>query len=159
VTALWDEFVPQQPIRYSFLDENYTRMYEDVQRTGSVFSAFAIFAVLVACLGLFGLSAFVVEQRGKEISIRKVLGASIGSIFSLITLDFLKLVFVALVVAVPVAWYIMDLWLDDYIYRIEITWDIFAIAGVISVLIALLTISSESMKAALMNPVKKLRSE
>ncbi len=159
VTTLWDEFVPQQPIRYSFLDENYTRMYDDVQRTGSVFSAFAIFAVLVACLGLFGLSAFVVEQRGKEISIRKVLGASLGSIFSLITLDFLKLVFIALIVAVPVAWYIMDLWLDDYIYRIEITWDIFAIAGVISVLIALLTISSESMKAALMNPVKKLRSE
>jgi putative ABC transport system permease protein len=159
VAALWDEFVPQQPVRYSFLDESYARMYDDVQRTGSVFTAFAIFAILVACLGLFGLSAFVVEQRGKEISIRKVLGASLGNIFTLVTVDFVKLVLIALVIAVPVSWYLMDRWLADYSYRIEITWDVFAIAGLTSVLIALLTISSESLKAALLNPVNKLRSE
>jgi putative ABC transport system permease protein len=159
VTALWDEFVPQQPVRYSFLDEDYARMYDDVQRTGSVFTAFAIFAILVACLGLFGLSAFVVEQRGKEISIRKVLGASLGNIFTLVTVDFVKLVLIALVIAVPVSWYLMDRWLADYSYRIEITWDLFAIAGLISVLIALLTISSESLKAAFLNPARRLRSE
>ena len=159
VTALWDAFVPQQPIRYSFLDENYARMYDDVQRTGSVFSAFALLAILVACLGLFGLSAFVVEQRGKEISIRKVLGANAASIFGLVSLEFLKLVFIALVIAVPVSWYVMNRWLEDYIYRIEVTWDIFVIAGALSMLIALVTVSSEALKAAFINPVKKLGSQ
>ncbi|WOK07541.1 ABC transporter permease [Imperialibacter roseus] len=159
VTALWDEFVPQQPIRYSFLDESYARMYDDLQRTGSVFTTFAILAILVACLGLFGLSAFVVEQRGKEISIRKVLGAGLGSIFRLVSVDFLKLVVVAFIIATPISWYFMERWLEDYIYRIDITWDVFALAGFLSVAIALITISSESIKAAFINPVKKLRSE
>ncbi|CAD5274407.1 MULTISPECIES: ABC transporter permease [unclassified Imperialibacter] len=159
VTALWDEFVPQQPIRYSFLDESYARMYDDLQRTGSVFTTFAILAVLVACLGLFGLSAFVVEQRGKEISIRKVLGAGLGSIFRLVSIDFLQLVVVAFIIATPISWYFMERWLEDYIYRIDITWDVFALAGLLSVAIALITISSESVKAAFINPVKKLRSE
>ena len=155
----WDDIMPNQPFRYAFMDESYAQMYTDVKRTGNIFSIFAILAILVACLGLFALSAFMVEQRSKEISIRKVLGASIGNIFNLLTFNFLQLVLVAMALAVPIGWYGMSRWLEDYAYRIEISWIVFAIAGLMVLAIALLTISSESLKAATANPADKLRSE
>ena len=159
VTMLWNKFMPHQPIRYTFLDESYARMYEDVQRMGYLFASFATLAIVVACLGLFALSAFMVEQRNKEISIRLVLGASVNNIFGLLTRNFVKLVMISFVIAVPFAWYMMQTWLEDYAYRIEITWDVFLLAGTISVLIALLTISYQSLRAALANPATSLRSE
>ncbi|MEQ9289891.1 MAG: FtsX-like permease family protein [Cyclobacteriaceae bacterium] len=159
ISGLWDKFMPQQPIRYSFMDETYARAYEDVKRTSNLFSTFAIFGIIVACLGLFGLSAFMAEQRRKEISIRKVLGASLQAIFQLLTLNFLKLVLISLVVAVPIGWYIMQTWLDDFEYRIDIHWDVFVLSGVMVVFIALITVSFESVKAAIINPANGLRSE
>ncbi|MDQ3289967.1 MAG: ABC transporter permease [Bacteroidota bacterium] len=159
LTTVWKSVAPHQPIRFSFLDESYARMYDDVQRMGRIFSSFALLAIIVACLGLFALSAFMVEQRSKEISIRLVLGASAYSIFRLLTQNFLKLVFIALFIAVPIAWYGMQKWLQDYEYRVSITWDVFVVAGVIAVCIAVLTISYQSIRAAFTKPVKALRNE
>lgn len=159
VGDLWDKFMPHQPFRYTFLDESYERMYEDVQRMGNIFAGFAILAVIVACLGLFALSAFMVEQRNKEISIRLVLGATVNSIFGLLTRNFLLLVLISFAIAAPLGWYMMSLWLRDYEYKTDITWDIFILSGCISVLIALLTISYQSIRAALANPAQGLRSE
>ena len=159
IEKLWKKFAPHQPIRYSFLDENFARMYDDVKRMGQIFTSFAMLAIFVACLGLFGLSAFLVEQRGKEISIRMVLGASLQNIFNLITVNFVKLVLIATVIASPLAWYLMDTWLQDFEYRTEITWNVFLVAGAISMLIAVLTISYQAISAALANPVKNLKTE
>lgn len=159
ISDLWDKFMPHQPIRYSFMDETYARAYEDVKRTGNLFSTFAIFGIIVACLGLFGLSAFMAEQRRKEISIRKVLGASLQAIFQLLTLNFLKLILISLVVAVPIGWYMMQTWLDDFEYRIAMQWDVFVFSGLLIVFIALVTVSFESIKAAIVNPANGLRSE
>jgi putative ABC transport system permease protein len=159
LTNVWNKFLPHQPIRYSFLDESYARMYEDVQRMGNIFGSFAILAIIVACLGLFALSAFMVEQRNKEISIRLVLGASVNNIFQLLTQNFVKLVLISFVIAVPLAWYLMQQWLQDYKYKVEITWDVFVVSGIIAVLIALLTVSYQSIRAALANPANTLRSE
>ncbi len=159
VTTLWNEFSPNQSIRYTFLDQGYAQMYDDVRRIGSIFKIFAILAIIVACLGLFALSSFMIEQRGKEISIRLVLGASINNIFILLTRNFLKLVLIALIFAIPIAWYMMQRWLEDYKYRIHINWNVFLLAGLMAALIAILTISYQSIRAALMNPVDSLRSE
>lgn len=134
-------------------------MYEDVSRTGKILTCFATLAIIVACLGLFALSSFMVEQRGKEISIRLVMGATTGSIFQLLTGNFVKLVLITLVIAAPLSWYIMQRWLEDYTYRISVTWDVFVVAGVISVFIALITVSYQSIRAALANPANRLRSE
>ena len=157
ITKVWDKFKPNQPIRYTFLDDSYAKMYDDVKRTGDLFSGFAIFGIIVACLGLFGLSSFMVEQRGKEISIRKVLGASLRIILQLLTLDFLKLVLIAFGLSVPIAWYVMQAWLQDFEYRIPLTADVFVIAGILVTAIAALTVSFESIKAGLVNPASKLR--
>lgn len=159
MTALWDNFMPNQTVRYSFMDERYAKMYEEVQRTGKIFTGFSLIAIIIACLGLFALSAFMVEQRKKEVSIRKVLGASVASLFNLLTVNFLKLILIAFVIAMPIGWYMMKQWLKDYTYHIPITWDVFVIAGAMIFLIAILTISFESVKAALTNPIKSLRSE
>lgn len=159
IEAVWKKFSPNQPIRYSFLDESFARMYDDVQRMGRIFVSAAVLAIIVACLGLFALSAFMVEQRSKEISIRLVLGASMKSVFSLLTINFLKLVLISIAIAVPIAWYAMNKWLQDFTYRTEITWSVFAVAGALSILIAVLTISYQAIKAALMNPVNSLKSE
>jgi len=159
ITKTWNTFMPTQPIRYTFLDESYARMYDDVQRMGNIFACFALLAIIVACLGLFALSAYMVEQRNKEISIRLVLGASINSIFKLLTQNFVKLVLLSFVIAAPIAWFMMHKWLEDYVYKTKITWDIFVISGVISVMIALLTVSYQSIRAALANPANSLRSE
>ena len=159
ITRIWDEFMPNQPIRYTFMDESFTRMYADVQRTASVFTAFAALAIIVACLGLFGLSAFMAEQRTKEISIHKVLGASLNKILLLLTRNFILLIIIALVVAIPTGSYLMREWLSAFEYRVPLSWDVFLIAGLLVVLIAIVTISFESIKAVLINPIKGLRSE
>lgn len=159
IEKIWNKFSPNQRIRYSFLDESYARMYDDVQRMGRIFTTFAVFAIVVACLGLFALSAFMVEQRSKEISIRLVLGASMNSIFKLLTLNFVGLVVVALVLASPIGWYMMREWLQDFEYQVPITWDVFIMSGILALAIALATISYQSIRAALAKPVKGLRSE
>jgi len=156
---VWNKFMPHQPFRYTFMDESYARMYNDVERMGKIFACFSGLAILVACLGLFALSAFMVEQRSKEVSIRLVMGASVKNIFRLLTQNFVKLVLVSFVIAAPLSWYMMNKWLQDYKYKIAITWDVFVIAGVMSVFIALLTISYQSISAALANPANRLRSE
>ncbi len=159
ITALWKKYSPDQPIRYTFLDEQFANMYADVQRTGSIFTSFAVLAVIIACLGLFALSAFMAEQRSKEIGIRKVLGATVTSITGLLSMDFVKLVLIAIVIASPIAWYGMNKWLQDFAYKAPISWWIFVLAGFTAIVIALFTVSFQSIKAALMNPVKSLKSE
>jgi putative ABC transport system permease protein len=159
VGSIWESFAPDQPIRYTFLDESFANMYADVKRTGNIFTSFAILAIIIACLGLFALSAFMAEQRNKEIGIRKVLGASVQSITAMLSKDFIKLVIVSIVVASPVGWWAMTKWLQDFAYRISISWWMIAIAGLTSIVIALVTISFQSVKAALMNPVESLRAE
>jgi putative ABC transport system permease protein len=159
LTQIWEKFAPHQPVRFSFLDERYAAMYADVQRMGKIFTSFSILAIVVACLGLFALSAFMVEQRSKEISVRLVLGATVNSVFQLLTWNFVKLVVVAFSIATPLAWYLMNKWLEDYAYKTEIGWDIFAIAGTLAILIAVFTISYQSLRAAWMKPVTNLRSE
>jgi putative ABC transport system permease protein len=159
VTRVWKQFSPHQPIRYAFLDQQYAAMYADVERTGRIFSSFTLLAIVVACLGLFALSAFMIEQRGKEISIRKVLGASLGHLVGLLTFNFVKLVLIAFTLAVPVAWYLMHEWLKDFVYRIPLAWELFGLAGLSAVAVALLTIGYQSLKAALANPVRHLKAE
>lgn len=159
ITGVWNKFMPHQPIRYSFLDEHYARMYADVQRVGYIFGSFAVLAIVVACLGLFALSAFMVEQRNKEITIRLVLGASLHSIFRLLTKNFVMHVLISFLVAAPLGWYVMQRWLENYAYRVDITWDIFAFSGILAIAIALMTVSYQSLRAAMANPANNLRSE
>ena len=155
----WGKFDPAGPLEYEFLDENFAKLYASEVRTQQIFSAFAIIAIIIASLGLFGLSAFVIEQRTKEIGIRKVLGASVQNVLLLVSRDFILLVGIAFIISIPVAWWAMHAWLQDFAYRIHIGWWIFALAGVTAVLIALLTISFQAIKAAIANPVKSLRTE
>lgn len=153
------KFLPEIPYRYTFLDERFQSLYDSEARQGSLFAIFSALAIFIACLGLFGLSAFAITQRMKEIGVRKVLGASVQSIVALLSKDFLKLVAVAALIAFPVAWYAMNGWLQDFAYRVTIGWWIFIIAGLIAAFIALITIAFQAIKAALANPVKSLRSE
>ncbi|MEK7256791.1 MAG: FtsX-like permease family protein, partial [Bacteroidota bacterium] len=159
VKAVWERFLPELPFDYQFLDAQYDQLYEAEQRQGKIFVGFALLAILVACLGLFGLARFVAQQRVKEIGVRKVLGATTPGIVGLLSKDFLKLVIVALVVASPVAWYFMNKWLENFAYRIDIQWWVFVAAGAAAVAIAFLTVSFQSVRAALANPVESLRSE
>ncbi|MGX5856281.1 ABC transporter permease [Dyadobacter jiangsuensis] len=155
----WDGFHPDMPFSYNFLDERFNETYKAEQKTGQILGTFAGLTIFVACLGLFGLATFTAEQRTKEIGVRKVLGASVAGIIALLSKDFLKLVMVALLIATPAAWWLMDRWLQEFAYKIDVTWWVFALAGVVAVLVALCTISYQSIKAALMNPVESLRSE
>jgi putative ABC transport system permease protein len=141
------------------LDDNFEQLYGDEKKAGLMFQAFAGFAVLISCMGLFGLAVFVSERRVKEIGIRKVLGASALGVAGLLAKDFLKLVIVAIVIASPIAYYFMSRWLADFAYRIDIQWWMFALAGAVAVAVAVLTVGFQSVKAALANPVKSLRSE
>ncbi|GAA4300291.1 ABC transporter permease [Compostibacter hankyongensis] len=156
---VWKGFLPHQQMRYDFLDQSYATMYADVQRMQYIFTGFAILAVIVACLGLFALAAFMAEQRSKEISIRKVLGASGAHLFSLLTGNFLRLILISLCIAAPVAWLLMNKWLQDYAYRIRITWDVFALAGVMVFAVAIITICWQAIRAVVSNPVTALRGE
>ncbi|MGZ3925607.1 MAG: ABC transporter permease [Mucilaginibacter sp.] len=156
---LWKERVPSRPFEYKFLDEEYDALYRIEQRTAGIFTTFSALAILLACLGLFAVTAYTVVQRTKEIGIRKVLGANIANIILLISKDFLLLVVIATVIASPIAWYFSGKWLEDFAYRINIHWWIFIAAGAASLLIAGLTVSIQALKAALANPVKSLKSE
>lgn len=159
IETTWKKFVPEMPFEYTFMDENFDRLYEAEQRQGTIFTVFACIAIFIACLGLFGLSAFAISQRVKEIGIRKVLGANVGSIVGLLSKDFLKLVLVAAVIAFPLAWYAMSRWLQDFAYRISVPWWVFIFAGVVAGVVAFVTISIQTIKAASANPVKNLRTE
>jgi putative ABC transport system permease protein len=159
IEDIWRKFSPHQPIRTAFLDDSFARMYDDVRRMGQIFTTFAVFAVVVACLGLFALSAFMVEQRGKEISIRLVLGASVRSIFGLLTVNFVRLVFISIMIAAPIAYFMMNEWLSGFDAKTSIGWDVYAVAGMIALIIAVGTISYQSIRAGLVNPVNNLRSE
>ncbi len=156
---VWKQFEQKYPFDYEFLDATFDKMYRKEARTAILFRAFSSIALLISCLGLFGLAAFTAERRVKEIGIRKVLGASVASITSLLAKDFLKLVLIAIVIASPLAWYFMNQWLSNFAYRIDIEWWVFAAAGALALLIAFLTVSFQSVKAALANPVKSLKSE
>nr|WP_288812782.1 ABC transporter permease [uncultured Sphingobacterium sp.] len=159
INTVWNKFSPDQKINYSFLDEGFASLYQDVERTKNIFSCFAIVAIFVAALGLFGLATYVTQQRTKEIGVRKVLGASTIRLLKLLSGDFIKLVFIALVIASPVAWWAMNQWLRDFNYRIDINWIYFILAGMSAVLIALGTISYQTWKAIRTNPVDSLRDE
>lgn len=159
VKKKWQQMGSTEPFSYSFMNEQYNSQYEAEQRTGRIFISFAILAIFIACLGLFGLAAYAAEQRTKEIGIRKVLGASVGNITGMLSKDFVKLISIASVIAFPVAWWAMDKWLQDFAYRTSISWWIFVVAGTVAMLIGILTVSSQAIKAALANPVKSLRSE
>ncbi len=155
----WQKYLPELPYQFTFLDENFSKLYESEQRQGTIFIIFACIAIFIACLGLFGLSAFAITQRIKEIGVRKVLGANVGTIVALLSKDFLKLVLIAAILAFPVAWYAMHNWLQDFAYRISIQWWVFVLAGVAAIIIALITVSFQAIKAAIANPVKSLRME
>lgn len=157
--AAWNEQSPAFPFTYRFLDEWLNRHYQSEVRQGRIFTLFAGIAIFIACLGMFGLATFAAHTRTKEIGIRKVLGASIGNIVTLLSKDFLILVAIALLIASPLAWYFMDRWLADFAYRINIGWWVFALAGITAFAIAALTVSFQSIRAALANPVKSLRNE
>ena len=159
LSSAWSKFVPNQPIRYSFLDERYAAMYDDIQRTGKILTSFSVLAIFVASLGLFALSAFMVEQRSKEISVRLILGASVNSVFQLLTWNYIRLVLIAFLIAAPLGWYLMDKWLEDYTYRTTIDWDIFAVTGLSTILIALITISYQSLRASSAKPITNLNAE
>ena len=156
---IYRELNPKTPFTYQFSDQEYTKLYKSEQVVSQLANYFASFAIFISCLGLFGLATFMAEQRTKEIGVRKVLGASVGSIVTLLSKDFLKLILIAIVIASPIAWYVMNRWLADFAYKIDIEWWMFALAGGLAVGIALLTVSFQSIKAALMNPVNSLRSE
>jgi len=159
VENTWKRYNPNFPFTYTFLDQTYEALYKSDQRTGTLFNVFAGIAILISCLGLFGLAAYTAQVKVKEIGIRKVLGASIANITTMLSRDFLTLIVLAILIASPIAWYAMNKWLQDFVYRATIQWWIFAVAGMAAILIALITISYQSIKAALANPVKSLRSE
>jgi len=157
--AKWKTMAPGMPFSYRFMDDAFAEMYKSEQRAGKIALTFSVLAILIACLGLFGLAAFIAEQRTKEIGIRKVLGASVNGIVQLLSKDFVLLVLIAFVIALPIAWWAMNKWLQDFAYRINISWWVFLLAGVASLLIALITVSFQAVKAALTNPVRNLRTE
>jgi len=150
---------PGQPFEYHFLDQSFAKQYKSDERRGTLFLTFSCIAILIACIGLFGLATFTAQQRTKEIGVRKVLGASVASVVALLSADFLKLVLIAIIIAGPIGWYLMHTWLQSFAYKIDITWWVFALAGILSILIALVTVGFQSIKAALMNPVKSLRTD
>ncbi len=159
VEKSWNKLNAGTPFLYSFIDQDFQRNYEKERRTSNIILYFTIIAILIACLGLFGLAAFSAEQRNKEIGIRKVLGASVADVTALLSKDFIKLIIVAIVIASPLAWYCMDKWLQNFAYRITISWWMFVAAGSLAVVVALFTVSFQAIKAAVANPVKSLRTE
>jgi putative ABC transport system permease protein len=159
IKTTWQRHFPQDPFRYFFLDEYFNKQYAENERFGTVFGLFAGLAIVIACLGLLGLSAYNVLQRTKEIGIRKVLGASVQNLLFVLSRDFLLLVAIAFVIAVPITWWVMNSWLREFAYRININLQTFAIAGALAFGIALLTVVLQAFKATLANPVKSLRTE
>jgi putative ABC transport system permease protein len=159
IHSTWNSMASGQPFSYSFMDDDFNAKYNAEQRIGKIFISFAILAIFIACLGLFGLAAYAAEQRTKEIGIRKVLGASVSNVITMMSKDFLKLVIIAAVVAFPLSWWAMTDWLNGYAYRVNVAWWIFLAAGLIAIVIALVTVSFQAIRAALANPTKSLRTE
>ena len=159
IEAIFKKYSPTQPFEYKFADDEYTRKFAVEERVGKLATFFAVLAIFISCLGLFGMASFMAEQRTKEIGVRKVLGASVFNLWVLLSKDFVALVVISLLIATPVAYYYMHTWLLHYEYRIGIGWWVFAVTGIGALLITMLTVSYQSIKAALMNPVKSLRSE
>jgi len=159
IEAKWKALIPHRPFEFHFLDEDYNKLYGSEMRLGTIMNLFAGIAIALACLGLFGLSAYTAQQRFKEIGVRKVLGASVSNLVLLLSKDFIKLIIIAFILAAPVAWYAMNNWLNDFAYRIRINTWIFIATGLLAVIIALATISFQAIKAAMANPVKSLRTE
>jgi putative ABC transport system permease protein len=155
----WQQFAPNMDFNYTFLDERLHNLYKAEQKLNTIYVLFAAIAIFIACLGLFGLATFTAQQRTKEIGIRKVLGASAFTITSLLSKDFIKLVLLALIIATPVAWWAMNEWLQNFAFHININAGTFLSAGLLAILIALVTISFQAVRAAFSNPVKSLRSE
>jgi putative ABC transport system permease protein len=155
----WKQYNSDFPFTYSFLDDDFNKMYADDQRTGTLFNVFAVVAILISCLGLLGLSTYTAQVKTKEIGIRKVLGASIISITRLLAREFIALVLLAFLIATPIAWLFMNKWLRDFVYRIHINGWVFVVTGLIAIVIALLTVGFQAIKAAVANPVKSLRTE
>ncbi len=155
----WQKFLPDRPFEFEFVDDNLNNLYLEDQKVGQLVGTFALLTILVACLGLFGLAAFTAEQRTKEIGVRKVLGASVRSIILLLSKEFAKLVLIANVIAWPVAYFAIDDWLQNFAYRVDVAWWVFALAGVATLLIALGTVGYQALRAALSNPVEALRYE
>lgn len=159
INAKWRALSPGLPFEYSFMDDEFNKLFVSEQKVGKLFAVFASLAIFIACLGLFGLATFIAEQRTREIGVRKVLGASVAGVTTLLSKDFIKLVCIAILIATPVAYYIMHKWLQGFVYRIDMQWWVFILAGLMSVFIALLTVSYQAIKAAIANPIRSLRSE
>jgi putative ABC transport system permease protein len=159
IEAVFKKIIPSAPFDYKFADQEYALKFAAEERVGKLASVFAVLAILISCLGLFGLASFVAEQRTKEIGIRKVAGASVFNLWKMLSKDFVTLVVIACVIAIPVAYYCTHQWLRAYEYKTEISWWIFAVTGLVAVVITLATVSYQAVTAALMKPVKSLRSE
>ncbi|RYD84827.1 MAG: FtsX-like permease family protein, partial [Sphingobacteriales bacterium] len=155
----WHGVAPNLQPSFSFMNRDFDATYRVEQQIGQIFIVFTTLAIIIACLGLFGLAAYAAEQRTKEIGIRKILGASVSVIVGMLSKDFLKLVLLAIIIASPIAWYLMQQWLQDFAYRVDIKWWVVLVSGGAASLVAFLTIGFQSVKAALINPVKSLRSE
>ena len=159
IEKAWNAVYPDTKFEYTFLSDSIAQLYEKEQKTAQLVNTATAIAILISCMGLFGLAMFTAEQRTKEIGIRKVMGASVTSIITLLSANFLKLVLIALLIATPIAWYAATQWLKDFEYKVNLDWWVFALAGTLATFVAMLTISFQSVKAALMNPAKSLRSE
>jgi putative ABC transport system permease protein len=159
VEKQYKKYASDVPFSYQFLDKNFEELYKSDQRTGMLFNVFAGIAIFISCLGLFGLVTFTAQVKIKEIGIRKVLGASVAGIIQLISKDFMKLVIIAIIISIPISWWIMNKWLQGYVYRVDISWWVFVLSAGIAILTALLTVSFQSFKAAIANPAKSLRTE
>ena len=155
----WASYNIEEPFSYAFMDELYNKTYAAEQKTATVLNIFAILTIFVACMGLFGLATYTAEQRSKEIGIRKVLGASVRQVTGMLSKEFIKLVLIGCCIAVPLSWWAMHAWLQDFAYRIDIRWWVFLLAGAVALTIALFTVSFKAISAALKNPVDALRSE
>ena len=155
----WKKYNPDFAFNYAFLDDTFNELYKSEHQTRLLFNLFAAIAILISCLGLFGLAAFTAQRRNREIGVRKVLGASVAGVIQLLAKDFIKLVVIAIVIATPLAWYMMNKWLQDFAYKININFIVFLMAGLIAIAIALVTVSFQAIKAAVANPVKSLRTE
>jgi putative ABC transport system permease protein len=159
IEELWQEFLPREPFDYFFMDTHFESLHQSESRTAKLLAIFSVLALFIASLGLFGLSSFITEQRTKEIGVRKVMGSTVSNILLLLSRQFTKWVLIANLVAWPVAFYFMDNWLQNFAYRIDISPNVFILTGVVSILLALLTIGYQTIKAASTNPARSLRYE
>jgi ABC-type antimicrobial peptide transport system permease subunit len=159
VKSAYAQVEPGVEFKGSFVNDNIDRWYTNEARLSKMFSIAAMVAIILSCMGLFGMAFIIIRQRVKEIGVRKVLGASVTGIIALVTKEFIKPILIALLIAIPIAWWAMDKWLQDFIYRVSIQWWVFVAAGILAILIAVLTVSFHAIRAAVANPVKSLRTE